>query len=45
MAKYVYPAIFTKEDNGGYSIAFPDIQGCHTCSENYKKALKWQQMH
>lgn len=27
--KYVYPAIFTKED-GGYSIRFPDIESCYT---------------
>lgn len=30
MAKYVYPAIFTKEENGLFSIAFPDIEGCYT---------------
>lgn len=30
MAKYVYPAIFTPEKEGGYSIAFPDVEGCFT---------------
>ncbi len=30
MAKYVYPAIFTPEKEGGYSIAFPDVEGCYT---------------
>lgn len=30
MAKYVYPAIFTPEKGGGYSIAFPDVEGCFT---------------
>ena len=30
MAKYVYPAIFTPEEEGGYSINFPDIDGCFT---------------
>ena len=34
MAKYVYPAIFTKEENGLYSINFPDIQGCYTSGQN-----------
>jgi predicted RNase H-like HicB family nuclease len=29
MAKYVFPAIFTQEDKG-YSIAFPDLEGCYT---------------
>ena len=28
--KYAYPAVFTKEDNGAYSVAFPDIEGCYT---------------
>lgn len=27
--KYVYPAVFTKED-GAYSIRFPDIERCYT---------------
>lgn len=30
MARYVYPAIFTPEKDGGYSIAFPDVEGCFT---------------
>ena len=30
MSKYVYPAIFTPEKEGGYSIAFPDVEGCFT---------------
>jgi len=30
VAKYIYPAIFTKEDNGLYSILFPDLDGCFT---------------
>jgi antitoxin HicB len=29
MAKYVFPAIFTQEDEG-YSIGFPDLDGCYT---------------
>ena len=32
--KYVYPAIFTEEKKGGYSIAFPDIDGCFTCGKD-----------
>jgi predicted RNase H-like HicB family nuclease len=34
MAKYVYPAIFTPEDVGGYSIRFPDLDGCYTQGED-----------
>ena len=37
--KYVYPAIFTPEDNGGFSIAFPDLEGCYTCGDNLQDAL------
>lgn len=30
MAKYVYPAVFTQEAEGGYSINFPDLPNCFT---------------
>ena len=30
MPKYVYPAIFTQEDNCLYSIDFPDVPNCFT---------------
>ena len=39
MAKYVFPAIFTKEDDGGYSIHFPDIKGCLTQGEDIQDGL------
>lgn len=38
MAKYVFPAIFTKEDVG-YSVIFPDISGCYTDADNIEDAL------
>ena len=28
--KYVYPAVFTPEPDGGYSIDFPDLASCYT---------------
>jgi Uncharacterized conserved protein len=34
MSKYVYPAIFTKETDGKYSIVFPDLEGCYTSGDN-----------
>jgi len=40
MAKYIYPAIFTKEDEGGYSILFPDLQGCYTQGEEMQDSLE-----
>lgn len=43
MSKYVYPAIFTKEDNGMYSVQFPDIAGCYTDGESLADALEMAQ--
>ena len=34
MAKYVFPAIFIKEDDGQYSIEFPDLKNCYTQGDN-----------
>ena len=31
---YAYPAIFTPEADGRYSIAFPDIECCYTAGDN-----------
>ena len=39
MAKYAYPAIFTPEENG-YSIVFPDLEGCYTCGDNLEDGLE-----
>ena len=39
MAKYVFPAIFTKEIEGGYSIHFPDVEGCYTQGEDIQDGL------
>lgn len=37
--KYVYPAIFTPEEEGGYSVAFPDVQGCYTQGDDLAEAM------
>ena len=34
MAKYAYPAVFTPEKEGGFSINFPDLEGCYTCGDD-----------
>ena len=39
MAKYVYPAIFTQEDNKSYSVFFPDLEGCYTCGDDLNDAI------
>lgn len=39
MATYIYPAIFTEEDHGAYSVRFPDVDGALTCGEDLQDAL------
>lgn len=34
MNKYCYPAVFTPEENGQYSINFPDLESCYTCGDS-----------
>lgn len=38
MAKYIYPAIFTKEKDGSYLINFPDLDGCYSQGEDLHDA-------
>ena len=40
MAKYAYPAVFTLEDDGTYSILFPDLEGCYTCGDTLEDGLE-----
>lgn len=37
--QYSYPAIFTPEDSGGYSVRFPDVQGGCTCGDDMEDAV------
>lgn len=39
MAKHAYPAVFTPENNGGFSIRFPDLEGCYTCGDSMVDGL------
>ena len=39
MAKYAYPAVFTPEIGGGYSVYFPDIEGCYTQGDDMADAI------
>jgi predicted RNase H-like HicB family nuclease len=38
---YMYPAVFTKGDDGGYAVLFPDLekQGGYTCGRNLAEAM------
>lgn len=39
MEKCIYPAIFHKEEVGGYSVTFPDLPGCNTEGNDLAEAL------
>jgi len=36
--KYTYTAVFTQEDDG-YSVNFPDLQGCYTSGDDMSDAV------
>ena len=40
MRKYVYPAVFTAEESGSYSVNFPDLESCYTCGDDLADAIK-----
>lgn len=40
MAKYVYPAIFEKDEQDLYSITFPDLPNCISGGENIQDAME-----
>ena len=39
MTRYAYPAVFTPEEKGQYSVNFPDLESCYTCGDDIKDAL------
>jgi len=40
VSKYVYAAVFTKEENGQYSVVFNDLEGCYTCGDTLEEAIE-----
>ncbi len=38
MAKYCFAAVFTPEESG-FSVNFPDLEGCYTCGDDLPDAL------
>jgi predicted RNase H-like HicB family nuclease len=40
VAKYAFPAVFDKESEGGYTIYFPDIEGCYTQSDDVTEGIE-----
>ena len=39
MAKFLYQAILTPDDEGGYSVEFPDLPGCISEGDTYEEAV------
>ena len=39
MKRYTYPAIFSPEEGGQFSVRFPDLEGCYTCGDDLGDAL------
>ena len=37
--KYTYSAVFTPEENGMFSVSFPDLQGCYTSGDDMADAV------
>ena len=40
MPKYLYPAVFDPNENGGYTVTFPDLPGCVTEGDTLDEALQ-----
>lgn len=43
MSRYVYPAVFTLEEDGMYSIIFPDFEACFTQGNSVEDGLNMAQ--
>ncbi|MCL1877582.1 MAG: type II toxin-antitoxin system HicB family antitoxin [Defluviitaleaceae bacterium] len=37
--KYAYTAVFSPDENGRYSVGFPDLPGCLTCGDDMPDAI------
>ena len=41
--EYIYPALFQSNDNGSYTISYPDLQGCISEGKNLSNAMDMAQ--
>jgi len=41
--KYAYAAVFTPEENGAFSVRFPDLPGCYTSGDDMPDAVTMAQ--
>ncbi|MBK5244461.1 MAG: type II toxin-antitoxin system HicB family antitoxin [Eubacteriaceae bacterium] len=40
MKKLFYPAVFVPEDNGAFTVTFPDIPSCITCGDSMEQSYE-----
>ena len=40
MKRYVYEAVFTPAEEGGFDVSVPDLPGCFTCGADYAEAVE-----
>ncbi len=40
MSNRIYPAVFHDENDGNYTVEFPDLPGCVTCGASLEEAFK-----
>lgn len=40
MEKRIYPAVFHREEDGAYTVTFPDLPGCITCGDTAEQAYR-----
>lgn len=38
--KYIYVAVFTPEQSGGFSVNFPDLESCYTCGDTLEESIE-----
>lgn len=38
--KFAYPAVFTQKQNGGYTVIFPDLEGCAAEGDTLEEAVE-----
>ena len=43
MKEYIYPAIFSQNNDGSYTVTYPDLPGCITEGKSLKDALSMSQ--
>ena len=38
--RYIFPAVFTKDEEGMWSVTFPDLENCFTSADTLEEAIE-----